>query len=211
MITPIKYSIVRTVSIDKVQNDNGTISPRKTVVDEITLHIDDYVNENVIRSGTLTFADGAWHCEDEQSNALLRAKAAEELWVPRSYIVRVDETGKISSAQGPVSLALLNIHREKNIPIEIATGEMPMDVLQSMMFDGSAVVPRPDNPTMIRGENRTLFIENVPPGSQVSLIVDGVTVPVDDYEIQVDEPGALGVQVVSPWPMREIRYDIQVE
>lgn len=100
---------------------------------------------------------------------------------------------------------------EMGYTFAVVNGTAPSGIHDAYWFDGTGIVPRPDNSATIRGENRTVFIENVSEGSQIFAIVEGVEIPVDDHEIEVDEPGRIGVRIVSPWPMKEARFDVQVE
>ena len=211
----IRYAILRTVSEQAVEGAmpgyaGGVV---KTNIDEMALFVGEYENENVIATGTVDYVNDTWTCSDSSWDELLHSLPLLDRAIPRSFLIESDAQGRITAYQGPVTLALLDIKNKRNEAYDLVAGEVPTDIAltDGFWFTDNALTLRPENPTTISGNGTTITLGDLPAGSQIFVIVDGQMIEVPDTTIQVDEPGQYGVHIVSPWPMREARYDVQVE
>lgn len=129
----------------------------------------------------------------------------------RTYLCIFEPNGFIRQVVYDPSQEYIDHCIEVGHAFRVVDGECPVDVHNTRWFDGNDIVPRPTMAAIVGGAGRTVHIKDVPEGSQVFVIVDGSEILIDDYEIEVDEPGTIGFRIVPPFPMQKEEFDVEIE
>lgn len=87
---------------------------------------------------------------------------------------------------------------------------VPCDLMRDYVVDGE-LAPRPGCPATVAVDWRTVRIANVPSGARVTVVLDDVSIEVDDTEIEFDEPGAVRILIAPPWPYMEAVHDLEIK
>ena len=87
---------------------------------------------------------------------------------------------------------------------------VPCDIVSDYVVDGE-LNRRPACSAVIKVEGRTISIADLPEGSMTTMTLDGVSVPVEDTTIEIDEPGPITIAIIPPWPYMEVSHDLEIE
>lgn len=85
-------------------------------------------------------------------------------------------------------------------------------------FPDGIAQPRPRCPAEVEPRPGGITITGLPPETAVQIVIEGETLAVRDGEIvagrldiDIDEPGPVGLVITPPWPYLEARHDLVVE
>jgi hypothetical protein len=123
-------------------------------------------------------------------------------------IIEHDADGRITHVISDPVMPEVRAHYLAAGAIEATGARCGLDT--HYVVDG-AIKERPAPKVQIAIDGRTIRISNVPQGSAIKVEIEGQTVETSDKTIELDEAGPVSVTVAPPWPMMEVRHDLEVE
>lgn len=122
-------------------------------------------------------------------------------------IVEYEDSGRIFHVlRDPIDSEVREIMLSRPNALEVEECNIQTDFVQ----DGK-ILPRPSCPTIVYVDGRTISLEQVPDGSTVTVILEGVHIEIAEDSFEIDEPGPLSILVQPPFPYLERRYDLEIE
>ncbi|TJV70350.1 MAG: hypothetical protein E5X76_20155 [Mesorhizobium sp.] len=127
---------------------------------------------------------------------------------------RIEQTISTYPAEHPEFLASLGVRffKVEEIPRDVHSHyHVAMRKVRGEDRHEPELAKRPACGAKVAVSGRTISLSRIPAGSTVTATLDGVTVPVTDRKIEVDEPGAIKITITPPWPFVEAVHDLEIE